>query len=349
MHFSQGNVRVSVLLGLALLMFPCGYLFAEDPYTVVKTVSPGGTGGYDYVYADNVARRLYVPRPGDESRIVVYDLDTLQQQGALSAAKVHGAVVSQASGHGFASSNPVIMWDAKTLEVIKQIPVAGDPDGILWDSFQNRVYIMSHTSPNLTVIDAVSGQVIGTMDLSGEPEQAVSDGNGHIYVDVQDKDTIAEIDVASLSVTRYLSLQGRGEQCGGLAIDVANQVLFATCRKTQNMVILSSVTGEVLSVLPIGKGNDGAFFNPSTGEVFSSQGDGTLTIVKEKAPNEFKVEQTLATHPNARTLSLDESTGKIYLVTADFLPPASPQSVVQGRPNRGPMVPNSFKVLVVGK
>lgn len=345
MRFSQWTVT----LGLALGILPCGYLLADAPYTVLKTISPPGTGGYDYVFADSVAKRLYIPRTGDNGRIDVYDTDTLQQEGALPASKVHGVAVSQTSGHGFSSSSPVLMWDAKTLKMIKEIPVTGEPDGILWDAFQDRLYIMSHTAPNVTVLDAASGQVVGSLDLGGEPEQAVSDGSGRLYIDVQDKNAIAEIDAASLRVIRYLGLQGKGEQCGGLALDVAHHVLFATCRKTQNMVILSSVTGEVLAALPIGRGNDGAFFNRKTGEVFSSQGDGTLTIVKETAPDTFQIEQTLATHPNARTLTLDESTGRIYLVSANFLPPASPQPTVQGRPNRGPMVPNSFQVLVVGK
>ncbi|HEY0795790.1 MAG TPA: hypothetical protein VGD64_08410 [Acidisarcina sp.] len=320
------------------------------PYKVMKTVKVGGEGGFDYVYADSANRRLYVPRLGPAGQINVFDLDTLAPVGTI-AGSGHGAVVDPASGHGFATSKPVVMWDAKTLAPIKTIDVQGGPDGILGDPFNGRVYILSHSAPNATVIDAKDGSVVGTIDLGGAPEQAVTDGKGHIYVDIEDKASIAVVDAATMKVTGTYSLAGKGDGCAGLAFDVANGILFAACREPNVMVILKASDGTILTTLPIGKGCDGAVFNPATMEAFSSQGDGTLTIIKENSPTSFAVEQTVATPPRSKTITLDSKTGNLLLITAEFGPPP-PQTTppTPGRwPSRGPMLPGSFSILVVGK
>src|SRR3984957_417467 len=158
------------------------------PYKVLKTVKVGGDGGFDYVYADVAGRRLYVPRSGPTARITVFDLDTLEPAGEVPNVNGHGAVVDPKSNHGFLTSKPVLMFDSKTLSVIKTIDVQGNPDGILFDPFNERVYIFSHSAPNATVIDAKDGSVVGTIDLGGAPEEAVTDGEGHLYVDLEDKD-----------------------------------------------------------------------------------------------------------------------------------------------------------------
>src|SRR5271156_724599 len=238
------------------------------------------------------------------------------------------------------------MWDAKTLATIKTIDVQGGPDGILGDSSNGRVYVFSHAAPNVTVIDAKDGSVLGTIDLGGAPEQAVSDGKGHIYVDLEDKGSIAVIDAKTMTVTAHFDLAGKGGGCAGLAMDLKNNVLFATCRSPQNMVILSAGDGKIIDALPIGRGSDGAGFNPNTMEAFSSQGDGTLTIVKENSPTSFVVEQTVQTMMGARTSTLDTKTNRIFTVSADF----APATVRPGdRPARPAMVPGTFSILVVGK
>ncbi|MFI4988497.1 MAG: YncE family protein, partial [Alphaproteobacteria bacterium] len=159
---------------------------------MLKTVKVGGMGGFDYVYADVAGRRLYVPRTGQTPppRITVFNLDTLESVGEIATANARGAAVDPKSHHGFGSSKPVIMWDTKTLQTIKTIDVQGKPDGILFDPFNERVYVFSHAAPNATVIDAKDGSVVGTIDLGGAPEQAVTDGKGHVYVDLEDKDQI---------------------------------------------------------------------------------------------------------------------------------------------------------------
>src|SRR5450631_3450580 len=196
------------------------------PYKVSKTVKVGGAGTFDTVLADTVGRRLYIPRksPG---RITVFNLDTLEPVGEIPDASANGAVVDPKSGHGFDSSKPVVMWDTKTLKTIKTIEVQGGPDAILFDPFNERVYIFSHTAPNATVINAVDGSLFGTIDLGGMPEQAVTDGKGHVYVDIRDRDNVTVIDAKTLTVTAHYDLAGKGGRCSGLAIDVKNEILFA--------------------------------------------------------------------------------------------------------------------------
>jgi DNA-binding beta-propeller fold protein YncE len=320
----------------------------DGPYKVLKTAKTGGEGGFDYVYADSVGRKLYIPRSGTSARITVFNLDTLAPEGEIPKESAHGAAVSHKSNHGFATSKPVVMWDAKTLAPIKTIDVEGGPDGLLYDAFNDRVYILSHRAPNATVINASDGSVAGTIDLGGAPEQAVTDGKGHLYIDIEDKGNIAVVDAKTMQVTAHYDLQGKGATCAGLAMDVKNHILFAACRNPQTMVILDAKDGKIITTLPIGQGTDGAVFNPKTMEAFSSQGDGTLTIVKENSPTSFEVEQTLKTMRTAKTLTLDAKTNHILLIAAEFgPPPATPPP--GGRAGRGQLIPDSFTILVVGK
>ncbi|HEX3685081.1 MAG TPA: hypothetical protein VHU83_21280 [Bryobacteraceae bacterium] len=320
---------------------------AAGPYKVLKTVKVGGDGGYDYVYADDAGRRLYIPRSGTAARITVFNLDTLEPVGEIPGINAHGVAVDPKSNHAFGSSKPVAMWDSKTLAISKTIDVQGAPDGILFDPFNERVWIFSHRAPNATVINAADGSVAGTLDLGGAPEQAVTDGAGRLYVDLEDKDSIAVVDAEKLTVTAHYSLGGKGGGPGGLAFDVKNGILFAACHEPQTMVILKAADGTILAALPIGSGVDGAVFNPHTMEAFSSQGDGTLTVIKENSPTSFAVEQTVQTMPHARTLTLDSSTNQIVLIAADFTPP--PPAPAGKRPGRGQIVPGSFSILTVGK
>jgi YVTN family beta-propeller protein len=323
------------------------------PYRVVTTVKAGGEGGFDYVYADAGGRKLYVPRNGASARIMVLNLDTLEAVGEIAKTNARGAAVDAKSGHAFASSKPVAMWDAKTLAPIKTIEVAGNPDGILGDPANQRIYVLSHTAPNVTVINAVDGAVVGTIDIGGAPEQAVTDGKGHLYVDVEDKDQVAVIDAKTLTKTGVYGLEGKCGAPAGLAFDVKHHVLFVACRNPAVMAMLDSATGKILAVLPIGVGVDGAVFNPATQEAFSSQGDGTLTVIKEVSPTQFAVEQTVQTKVGAKTLTLDSKTGRLLLIAAEYGPPPTPAPdappAPAARPRRGPMIPGSFSVLVVGK
>lgn len=356
--------RFCLILAIVIAVFAVAALAQQaGPYKVLKVAKVGGDGGFDYVYADVNGRRLYIPRRGqgrsaEGARVDVYNLDTLEKVGEIPNTSAAGAAVSPKSEHGFATSRPVAMWDAKTLKPIKTIDVMGGPDGILHDSFNDRVYIWSHSAPNATVIDAKDGSVLGTIDLGGAPEQAATDGKGRIYVDIEDKGNIAVVDAKNMSVITHYDLQGKGGQCAGLGLDAKNEILFSACRNPQVMVILSAKDGKILDTLPIGQGTDGAGFNPKTMEAFSSQGDGTLTIVKENSPTSFAVEQTVMTMPGAKTMTLDTKTDHILLIAAEYqAPPAPPAGAPapQGGPGRGrgfgrgQMIAGSFSIIEVGK
>jgi DNA-binding beta-propeller fold protein YncE len=325
------------------------------PYKIVNSVQVSGSGGIDYVFADSDSRRLYVPRG---NQVLVFDLDTLKSVGSITNARARGVAVDGRSNHGFCSSSPVVMWNTKTLETIKTIPVEGGPDGIIFEPLTERIYVFSHRAPNATVIDGKDGSVVGTIDLGGAPEQAASDGKGRMYVDLEDKDKIAVVDVKSLKVVAQYDLSGKGGGPGGLGLDAKNHILFAMCHDPATCVILNADDGKIINTLPIGNGTDGGGFNPATGEAFSSQRDGTLTIIKENGPTSFEVEQTVQTRPGAKTCSLDTKNNQILLIAlerpatppASATPPTQPEAGGEGRRrgggNNGPA---TLHILVVGR
>jgi len=342
--------RLFVCAAMIALLISSGWArqaSTTPPYKVIKTAKVGGAGGFDYVYADVAGRRLYIPRTGTPARVTVFNLDTLEPVGEIPNVNARGVAIDPKTNHGFCSSKPVVMWDTKTLATIKTIDVQGNPDGIMFDPFNERVYVFSHSAPNATVINAKDGSVVGTIDLAGAPEQAVTDGKGHVYVDIEDKDNVAVVDAKTLTVTAHYGLNGKGGGPAGLAFDVKNHLLFAACHDPATMVVLNANDGKIIDTLPIGSGVDGAVFNPATKEAFSSQGDGTLTVVKENGPASFVVAQNVQTQRSAKTLTLDTKTNHILLIAAEFTPPPTPPPA--GRRSRGQMVPDSFAIIVVGK
>jgi hypothetical protein len=338
----------SVIMSAVVFAAPAS---ESGPYKLINTLKVGGAGGWDYVYADANARRLYIPRGGRGApgRISVYDLDTLKPVGEIpDANSVHGVAIDPKSNHGFASCKPLIMFDTKTLATIKTIDVQGNPDAIFFEPLTEHIFVLSHRAPNATVLNATDGSIVGTIDLGGSPEQAVSDGAGHVYIDIEDGDKIAVVDANTLKVTTHYELAGKGGGPAGLAMDAKNHVLFAFCHDPATCVVLNADDGKIITTLPIGHGVDAAEFNPNTSEAFSSQGDGTLSVIKEKSPTEFSVEQTVQTKQGARTSTLDAKTNQIILATAEFAPATQPAP--QGdRPQRPRPLPDSFTILVVGK
>lgn len=360
------NLKPLVVAPFAFLLSfaAAGYAQQSGPYNVIKIQLTGGDGGFDYVTADPDGRNLFVARSGPEGHIGVYNLDTLAQVGDIPGTSAHGAAVDTSTGHGFATSNPVTMFDAKTFAIIKKIDTGGHPDGYLNDPYNHHFYVLSHAEPNITVLDDKDGSILGTIDIGGAPEQAATDGHGKIYVDIEDKAAIAVIDANTMKMVGKYDVSSRGSGCAGLALDAKNNILFAACREKHNMVILSAADGHIITDLPTGNGCDGVVFNPETLETFSSQGDGTLTVIKENSPTDFVVEQTVATPARAKTLTLDTKTGNIYSITAEFgpvptppagaTPPPPPPPGAGGPPAwmrgpRAPMIPHSFQILVIGK
>ena len=343
---------VVIALGIAMLasLGLAQQAPTAGPYKILKTAKVGGDGGFDYVNADVVGRRLYVPRSGPTGRITVFNMDTLEPAGEIPSVNGHGAVVDPKTNHGFVTSNPVVMFDSKTLAVIKTIPVQGNPDGILFDPFNEHVYDLSHSAPNATVIDAKDGSIVGTIDLGGAPEQAVTDGKGHVYIDVEDKGNVAVVDAKTLAVTAHYDVSGKAGTCAGLAMDAKNRVLFVACRSPHVMVILNADDGNIITTLPLSGVTDGTVFNHATMEAFSSHAEGTLDVIKENSPTSFAVEQIVTTMPSAKTLTLDSKTNRILLIAAMFdPPPPGTPPLSNGRVARGPMVSGSFSILVVAK
>ena len=316
----------------------------EGPYKIVNTAKVGGDGGFDYVYADADTRHLFVVRSGNPGgRISVYDLDSVKLVKEIPNVKGgHGVAVDPKSGHGFSSSNPVVMFDTKTLEVIKTIDVTGRPDGILFEPATAKIYVLSHSAPNVTVINSADGAIAGTIDLGGAPEQAASDCKGRVYVCVEDKNQVAVVDAKTMKTTAHYDLGEKGGTPAGMTLDVVNNILFVYCRKSQSCVILNAADGKIIATLPTGSGVDAAEFNPATMEAFSSQGDGTLTVIKENSPTNFVVEQNLQTKRGAKTSTLDSKTGQIYLIAAE-------RAAGGGGGRGGAVVPGSFSIIVVGK
>ena len=336
------------------------------PYKILKRANVGGEGNWDYIYADVAGRRLYIPRRGGAApgaaiptRLTIFNLDTLEPIGEIAGVGGNGTAVDPKSGHGFTSSKPVSMFDTKAMKPIKTIEVGdAQPDGIYFDAFNDRVYVFSHPTKDATVIDSKDGTVLGRIDLGGVPEQGVSDGKGTLYVVMQDPEgSVTAVDVKTMKAVAHYPFGDKGGGCNGLALDNKNHVLFAACARSGNppadppkpqMVILSASDGKILTTLPLAGGSDGAAFNPSTMEAYSTHGNGTLTVVKETSPTTFEVEQNLDTINFARTIAFDSRTNHIF-VMAEERGPAPPPPPGGGRAGRGAAVPGTFTILMIGK
>ena len=343
------------LLSLAGVVLATGQAFAQDtgtPYKVLDTTKVMGTGGIDYVLADNDGRRVYVPR-GNQT--FVFDLDKHNYIGSITNIGGHGVAVDTKSHHGISSSSPVGMFDTITMQKIKNIEVTARPDGILFEPFTGKVLILSHASPSITLIDPAEGTVTGSIDVGGAMEQAQSDGKGHLYVDVEDQNKIAVVDLKTMKVTAKYDLGEKGDGPAGLGLDIKNHILFAMCH-SQNCVVLNADDGKILATLPIGNGTDGGGFNPNTMEAFSSQGrDGNLSIIQEKSPTEFVAEPAVPTKAGAKTCSLDTKNNVIVVVCTERATPApgTPAPATNApageRPRGQRGGPGNLDVLFVGK
>lgn len=324
-----------------------GAAAAKAAYTVKDRWNIGGDGGWDLLTVDGAARRLYLSR---SDRVVVVNADTGKQVGEIPHTDgVHGIAIAADLGRGFTSngkSNSITVFDLKTLEQTSVVKVDGqNPDVILYEPREHRVYTFNGRSANVSVIDAKSLAPLGAVALDGKPEFALSDGHGRLFVNIEDKSELLALDTAKLNVGARWKLEGC-EEPTGLAFDGAHARLFSVCQN-QQMIVTDSKDGHRVASVTIGKGPDGAVFDRSRGLVFSPNGaDGSLTIVHVDDADHFRVIDTVATKKSARTIALDEKTHRLYLPSAEFgeAPPATPE---QPHP-RAPMAAGTFTVLVVG-
>jgi YVTN family beta-propeller protein len=322
-----------------------GAAAARSEYHVIGKIPVGGAGFWDYVTMDSAARRLYVSHA---TKTIVIDVDSEKVVGEIPDTKgVHGIALAPELNRGFTSNgggNNVTIFDLKTLKVIDQVNTGQNPDAIIYEPSSGRVFTFNGRSKDSTVINAKTGKVDGTIPMGGKPEFAAIDGKGKIYVNNEDKGEVVEVDGKSMTVTKTYALTGC-EEPSGLAIDTAHRRLFSVCGN-KVMIVSDPDAGKVIATLPIGQGADGAGFDPGSGLAFSSNGEGTLTVV-ENASGKYQVKQNAQTQRSARTMAVDTKTHKIYMPAAEFgpAPAATPEN-----PRTCPaMIPDSFIVLVVGE
>jgi len=317
--------------------------YAQAPgYHVTRKLAVGGEGGWDYITVDTASNRLFLSRG---THAMVIDLTKDSVIGDIpNTLGIHGVAVAPELNRGFTSNgrdSSVTIFDYKTLATIAVVKIpARNPDAILYDPTTKRVFTFNGGSANATAIDATNGTVIGTVDLGGKPETAVSEG-GKIYANIEDKSEIAVFDPKTLAVESRWPL-APCEEPSGLAIDRANRRLFAGCGN-KTMAIVDMNTGKVIASPAVGAGVDAAGFDPSTGLAFTSNGEGSITVVHEDNPNKFSVVETVATQRGARTMAVNPKTHRLYTVTADFGPTPAP-TADRPRP-RPPMIAGSFVVL----
>jgi DNA-binding beta-propeller fold protein YncE len=339
---------LALLLGLAAPAAAPGRAPAQEgPYRVLHRTVAGGDGGWDYLTVDGPGRRVFISRG---SHVMVVDLRGDSLAGDIPATPgVHGVALAPELGKGFTSNgrdSSVTVFDLRTLAQTGALKVTGrNPDAILYDPSTRRVFTFNGGSANATAIDAARGTVAGTVALAGKPEAAVLDGAGHVWVNIEDRGEVEEFDARTLRSLGHWALAGC-EEPTGLAIDRAHGRLFSVCGNGK-MVVTNMATHRVVATLPIGQGADGAAFDPSTGMAFSSNGDGTMTVVRRDGPDRYRVAQTLPTQRGARTIALDPATHRVYTVTAE-LGAAPPATADNPRPRR-PVVPGTFVLLTIGR
>jgi hypothetical protein len=336
---------------LILLMFSMLLpAIADDASTSaspkVHRIAVGGEGGWDYLTVDSAARRLYVSRG---NRVTVLNLDTEAVVGELADTPgVHGIAVVPELGKGFTSNgrdSSVTVFDLKTSRPTNKIKASGVPDAILYDPSSKRVITFNHGTNDGTSIDPASEKVAGTIAFGGEPEAAVADGRGHIFVNIRSSSEVVEFHALSLKILNRWPL-APGQRPNGLAIDAKNRRLFSGCNGNSKMVVMDADKGTVIATVDIGRGSDGCGFDPAKGLAYSSNGgDGTVTIIGEPEPGKFKVVATVPTQATARTMTIDPKTHRLYLAAATPVPaPAGAQKKGGRRGN----VPGSFVIIVVG-
>jgi YVTN family beta-propeller protein len=333
---------VSMFLVLSAAIFAAIHAHAgTSGYHLVKTIPVAGNEGWDYVAVDSDARRVYVSH---SSHVVVLDADTYAEVGSIPDTQgVHGIAIVPELGRGFISNgraNTVTIFDTKTLKTLSTVKAGTNPDAIIFDAGIKRVFTMNGASKDTTAINAADGSVAGTLALGGKPEFAVADGNGSIFVNIEDKSELVRFDPQNLKILNRWPLAPCKEP-SGMAADLKTRRLFLGC-DNKMMAVINADTGKVVATPAIGEGVDANAFDPGTSLAFASNGEGTLTVVHEDSPDKFTVVENVPTKKSARTMALDLKTHNIFLPAAEFDAPAAGE-------RRGKMKPGSFVVLVVSQ
>lgn len=334
---------MKTLLGASML---CFLFYAtsnaqSSGYHIVKTFHIASPGGWDYLAINK--DKLYVSH---STQVNILNKNNGDSIGVIENTQgVHGIAFAENLNKGYISNgrtNNVTVFDMKTDKAITQIATGENPDAIMYDPFSKKIYTCNGRSNDLSVIDPATDKVIKTISLGGKPETAVSDEAGKLYINIEDKSEIAEVDTHLLTLKKHWSI-APGEEPTGLAFDKKTKRLFAGCDKL--LVVSDAANGKVISKLPIGEGCDGVTFDETTKNIFTSNGEGTITVIHENGANNYKILGNAVSKRGARTIALDEKTHKLYLSTAEFERVAANTD----KKERPKMIPGTFQVLVVEK
>jgi len=335
------SLAVTIIFCVVAFSQAAGPTPAASGYHVIKTIPVGGEGGWDYIYVDSDARRVYVSRG---THVIVLDADTYAVVGDIPDTQgVHGVAIASDLGRGFTSNgraNNVTFFDLKTLKSLGTVATGTNPDAILYEPVTKRVFAFNGRSKDATAINGADGTIVGTIALGGKPEFAVADGKGNVYLNIEDTSELVHLDAKDLKVLHRWP-EAPCKEASGLAMDLKNRRLFAGC-DNKVMAVIDADSGKVIATPPIGEGVDANGFDPATQLAFASNGEGTLTVVHQDSPEKYTVVENVPTKKSARTMGLDLKTHNIFLPAAEFDAPAAGE-------RRGKMKPGSFVILVVGK
>jgi YVTN family beta-propeller protein len=337
-----------VILGLWIASCICAAAAEAASLQVLQRWKVGGEGGWDYLIADPDKPRLFISRG---THVDVMSTESGKLLGSVPDTQgVHGIALAKGLNRGYSSNgraNSVTAFELDSLKVIQEAKIPGvNPDAILYEPTGRHVFTFNGVSKDVTVLDGASLAVIATIPVPDKPEFAVDDGHGQIFVNIEsDPGQIAVIDSKKLTVKNIWPLPGCNGP-SGLAIDTGHHRLFSVC-DGKLMAVTDALSGKQVALVPIGEHPDAAAFDAKRGIVYSSNGEGTLSVIHQDSADHYSVIDTVATQRGARTMALDGATGKVYLVTADF-GPAPAATATQPRPRPAP-IPDSFVVLQVGK
>jgi hypothetical protein len=346
-----GLLCCAAVLALLPLLLTRSGVYAAPPgsgYHLLKKMPVGGDGGWDYLTVDSEARRIYLARG---THVMVVDEDKGEVVGDIPDTKgVHGIALAKDLGKGYTSNgqaNTVTVFDIATLKTLSTIKVTGEnPDSVLYDAANKRVWTFNGKTANATAIDASSGEVVGTVKLSGKPETPVLDGKGNIFLNIEDKNSLVEIDAKAMTVKHEYPLAGC-EAPSGIAMDTAHRRVFSGCSDSKKLAVTNADTGKVVAAPEIGEDTDASGFDPGTGLAFASCREGVLSIIHADSPDKYTNVANVKTEFGARTMAVDTKTHHVFVVTADFKP--APAATADNPHPRPQAVPGTFRILEYGE
>jgi DNA-binding beta-propeller fold protein YncE len=313
-------------------------------YHMVQSIPVPGDGGWDYVTCDSAARRLYISH---STQTQVMDIDQLKIVGQIPDTNgVHGIALAPELGRGFISDgkdNQVTIFELKSLKSLGTVRTGVNPDAITYDPATQRVFAFNGRSNTATIFNGNTGEILTMVPLDGKPEFGVADGHGGVYVNIENKDLLVKINSRAMTVEARWPVAPCQEP-SSLAMDTSTMRLFAGCGN-KHMVVVDATRGKVIATLPIGDHVDATVFDPQEKLIFNSNGEGTITVIKEESPDKYHVVQTVPTQQGARTIALDQATRRLFLPDAKLGPPPAP-TPQQPKP-RPSIIPGTFMILVV--